>query len=313
MAESHRRQLNVKLAILLPAILAVCVGAVYGLHEWQVRETAQKMKARAEAAYDRGDLNEAIRSYQYYLRYERDDDEALVRYALLSAERARKRGGQAMVEVYRLLERASVAQPDNADLIRQMAEIGERIGRGQAAAEHYKRLIQLSPDRSDLHVALGRCLIRTEHYRDAIKAFQDAIAIDPKNLDAYSELADLARQPQLDDLDYAEDVMNQMVSTNPKAAGAYVKRGLFWKALGDDERAHADIDKARRWPSPRRTWPRPSACSSGPRSSIRATTASSWPWPTSRCSRTTPRRFPAFWIPGPGRVRRTTWAPCSKS
>lgn len=239
------RHLNVRLALSLLIALAALIGGIYGLHRFQVGRTSQKMLERAKTAQKEGRVEDAIRFYDYYLRYSPKDDEVFTALALLVADRAKKSpaNARAQIDAYRRLEAAAIRQPNNLEVIRRLADISIQVGQHQVAEEHLRRLIQQFPEESDLEVKLGRCQMATEHYRDAMATFQAVIGRDPQNLDAYVELAAL-RRDKLDDREEADAVINQMVSANPGSPRAYVERARYWKHLKMHQEAKADLELA---------------------------------------------------------------------
>jgi tetratricopeptide (TPR) repeat protein len=242
----HRRPraLNLKLVVILLSTAASLTLGVFLLHAFQVGRTAASMLSRARQAERKGDLSEAIRRYNSYVNYVPDDDEAYAKLALLTADQAQSAGGnpQALIQAYRMLERAAIRQRENLGVIRRLADISMKVGQTQTAQEHLKRLMQAFPKESDLEVKLGRCQVAGEHKREAIGSFQRVIARDPGNLDAYVELAKLYRG--LDDVDQAEATLGQMISVNSTSAKAYLERGRLRRENDQKAEGKKDILRA---------------------------------------------------------------------
>ncbi len=244
MAKRRSKRLNLKVALLLPIVLAILAGAVYGLHEYQVGRTARKMLNRAKQAEADGKLDDAIHYYEYYLRYDPKQDEVFTTLALLLATQAEKTTNRRTVaNAYQRLEAAAIRAPDNLDVIRRLADLSLRTGQYQTATEHLRRLIKQFPKEAALVVKLGRCQIASEHYRDATASFQAAIAQDPSQIEAYVILASLLRE-KLDDRDGADAIMNQMVMANPASPQAYIERARYWKVAAKSQEAEADLATA---------------------------------------------------------------------
>lgn len=244
MAKRRSKRLNLKVALLLPIGLALLAGVVYGLHKYQVGRTARKMLDRAKQAEAEGKPEEAVRYYDYYLRYEPKRDDVFIKAALLHADQAQKTTNRrARAEAYQRLEASAIRDPGNLDVIRRLADLSLQIGQYQTATEHLRRLIKQFPDESELVVKLGRCQLATERYRDAVASFQAAIAKDPKQIEAYVALATVLRA-KLDDRDGADTILDQMVRANASLPRAYVERARYWKAVRKPQEAKADLATA---------------------------------------------------------------------
>jgi len=217
------KRLHVKMAIAFLLAVAMLVIGVYFLHEYQVKRTAVSMLARAAAAARNDEPDEAIRCYRHYVNYAPGDYEAYSRLALLIADQADRLRSNPKLQVQAMfmLERAARQDPDNMEVTRRLVEFSMKLRRMSDAVEHIQRLLQATPDDSQLEVELGRCYIATEKYREAISALESAIAHDAGNLDAYMEVARLYRE-QLDDAEQADLIIDQMVASNTGQARAYI-------------------------------------------------------------------------------------------
>ncbi len=246
MAQRHyRKQLNLKLAIALPVAAVLIVGGVYLVHGMQVRRTAEVMLRKAEQAEADGDMEEAIKFYQYYVRYQQKDDAAFCKLALLMADQADEPGASAGTKraARGALEIASTRDPDNMEVLRELADLSYELNMPARAMAHFERLRQHDPDDSALGVKLARCQIATDRHRAALSTLERVIANDRHNVEAYSELAGLLGG-HLEDRDRADSVLNQMISANPKSPDAYVARARFHRQNKDMEKARADIHQA---------------------------------------------------------------------
>ena len=68
------RRLNVKLTLWLVGIALVSVVGVHFLHAYQLERNADFLKVQAEKANNSGQVKEAIKQYNQYLKY-RDDEQ----------------------------------------------------------------------------------------------------------------------------------------------------------------------------------------------------------------------------------------------
>jgi len=238
------KRLNLKVAIGVPVTVAVLTIAVVVVHAFQVTRTAELMLAKAEQAAQQGNKEEAIRFYTHYVNYAPKDYPAFSKLALLVADRVRATSPpRQLLEAFNVLERAAQQDPENMEVLRRLADVCQRIGRWQQAANHWQRILERFPKDSEVGLRLGQCQIQMEKYREAIATFEHVIARDPEFLPAYVALADLLRE-KLQDQDRADSWINQMVARNPKSLKALVERAKYFHRSKQLNAATEDIRRA---------------------------------------------------------------------
>jgi tetratricopeptide (TPR) repeat protein len=241
MHKRRSKRLNLKVALLLPIVLAILAGGGYGLHQLQVGRTARKMLDRAKQAQADGKLDDAIRYYEYYLRYEPARNDVFTTLALLMADQAKtSTNSRVQAGAHQRLEAAAIRDPENMEILRRLADSSLQLGQYAPAIEHLRRLIKRFPKESELEVKLGRALAATEHYPEAATSFRTAIGHSPQQIEAYVALAVLLRE-KLDDREAADETINQMVSANASSPQAYVERAKYWRATKRATEAKADL------------------------------------------------------------------------
>lgn len=239
------RQLNVRLVVALVLCALLLPIAIQLAHLFQVTRSAKVMLFRAEKAMAEGKVDEAIRCYKYYVNYQPDDRAVFTRLAILSTDRARASRNRLreLWQAYPLLEQAAHHEPENADLARRLVDASLELGRLAAAVSYLDRLATASPRDADLQFKLGRCLVAVQDYRRAIDALRKSIALQPTNVPAYVELADVLRD-HLSRTQQADEAMEQMVKANPKSAKAYLERARYGWRIGRRPDALRDIERA---------------------------------------------------------------------
>jgi tetratricopeptide (TPR) repeat protein len=241
----QRRQLNVRLVVALVLCALLLPIAIQLAHLFQVTRSARVMLFRAEKALADGKVDEAIRCYKYYVNYQPDDRAVFTRLAILSTDRARgsRNRVRELWQAYPLLEQAAHHEPENVDLARRLVDVSLELGRLAAAVSYLDRLAAASPRDADLQFKLGRCLVAVQDFRRAIDALRKSISLDPKNVGAYVELANVLRD-HLSRTQQADDTMEQLVKANPKSAKAYLERAQYGWRTGRREMALQDIGRA---------------------------------------------------------------------
>ena len=127
------RRLNVKLLVILIVSTVVLVGGVVALHSYQVSRNADVLREIAQERYDAGEIEEAVRYLNRYLRYRPDDADTPCDFALWFAEMANLPTGQPEQKrrIPLVLEQALRGKPDRDDLRRKLADVMVQGARGR--------------------------------------------------------------------------------------------------------------------------------------------------------------------------------------
>ncbi len=112
----------------------------------------------AEAAYRRGDLRSAIRSYQRALELNPNYSTALSGLAGIYMQT-----GQ-FPDALPLVERAVKVVPDNAQLVSNLGSVYFEMGRYAEAAEQLEKALQMAPNEVRAHFNLGLVRLRQTEY-----------------------------------------------------------------------------------------------------------------------------------------------------
>jgi predicted Zn finger-like uncharacterized protein len=125
--------------------------------------------------YEKGDMAGAEKNLSLALTREPSNHEALYYLAVVKAKRAEYTGA---IEQMRLaVEKA----PQRADYRYTLGDIYRKDERFAEAIEEWKKTIELDPKNADAYEALGRVYLDTgARVEDAIAAFDNALAVDPK-------------------------------------------------------------------------------------------------------------------------------------
>src|SRR5207249_4899233 len=117
------RRLNVRFALVLAGSLAVLSTGAYFLHARNVRASAGVLLERAERARQDKELTKAADYFGRYLSFKPADADALASYGLLLAEPELNRSRRDTLRAINTLERASLRNPDRADLRRRLVDL----------------------------------------------------------------------------------------------------------------------------------------------------------------------------------------------
>jgi predicted TPR repeat methyltransferase len=140
----------------------------------------------------------------------------------------------AAAEVYRrVLELA----PDHPDALHYAGVLAYQEGRSDEAIALIERSLAIAPDRADCYNNLGIVFQSTGRLERAMEAYQRAIAVDPEHANAHSNLGVLLRaagRPV-----EAEEAYRTAIRLNPEHADAYHNLGVLLNGLNRTAEAAA--------------------------------------------------------------------------
>jgi tetratricopeptide (TPR) repeat protein len=177
-------------------------------------------------ARDRDAVDVALRLSQLYP----DDPEVLYHSGRLFANFA-----------YLQTMRLATVAPDSVWLRQAAGEANESQGLYDAALREYREVLAAAPRRPGIHFRIGRVLLERstgevsgpgvlDDVREARKAFEEELAVDPTNANAAYELAEMHRQAG--EPEPARKLFEQAVTHYPGFEHALVGLGRTLTALG---------------------------------------------------------------------------------
>ncbi|MCL1470794.1 FkbM family methyltransferase [Argonema antarcticum] len=117
-----------------------------------------------------------------------------------------------------------------------------QAGRLIEAEEIYREILQVKPDRADIHNNLGVVLQAQRKLEDAIASYQQAVTLNPSNAEAYNNLG-YAFEEQ-GKVEEAIASYQQSIAANPHNAEAHYNLGNIFDAAGKLEEAIASYQQA---------------------------------------------------------------------
>ena len=233
------RRLNVKLAAWLVCIVLTLVVGVHLLHGYQLSRNADFLRLQAEKAEDEGNVKEAIKQYNQYLKY-RDDAEGYSSLATLVVGAAKDADAsrQDKIRAYNILEEAIRRHPDLEDVRRSLIDYTMAMRRFDEALSHIQYLIEDSVKDPSLDLKAAQCFVQTGDDDSAFKRLNGVVGFDrdlgqfkpeaepgAKEVGAFELLADLLRKKG--EIARADEVMKQAVIYNPELAIAHLARAMY--------------------------------------------------------------------------------------
>jgi len=123
----------------------------------------------AEAAYRRGDVQSAIRSYQKALQLNPNYSTALSGLAGIYVQTGR------YADALPLVERAVRAAPENAQLVTNLGSVYFEMGRYTEAAEQLEKALQIAPGEFRAHFNLGLARLNLSDFASARIHLQESL------------------------------------------------------------------------------------------------------------------------------------------
>jgi tetratricopeptide (TPR) repeat protein len=133
------------------------------------------------------------------------------------------------------LSEGAVGQGAEHPTLLSLAALGRmQVGANDSALQLLLRARQQMPRHADLLYALGECLSRLDRPREAVEAFDSAIAVTPE---ARSHFARALALEDLSELDAARAAFEQALALNPAQSEALSRLALLAIQRGDIEAA----------------------------------------------------------------------------
>ena len=177
----QRYRVNYRLLAGLVIGSVLLAGGSTLLWMFQINRNASKLLARADAAEESGDLQEAFDSLYQYSRLRQDELDARRRLSTVAAELAQKNlpGTKEWSDAYGVLA-DSVIRTDDKGIRRQLVDVQAKYGFFDLALANVEDLLAKGETDPELKVLKARCLFVTQKQGEAAKWCYDLIGYDQK-------------------------------------------------------------------------------------------------------------------------------------
>jgi predicted O-linked N-acetylglucosamine transferase (SPINDLY family) len=215
--------------------------------------SADQLLEAAEALARQGNVEQARQIYRAILTKWPADERALAASAKLpeGARDLPRERLEALIGQYNSGDKAGAIDaalqlardyPDSSALLNVLAMGHRSLGRFDAAAGFYSRLIELQPDRADAHYGLGASHQGRGRFEQAAAAYRRALELKPDLAEAANNLGSSLRS--LGRLDEALACYERALAINPGLANCWNNLGVTLKSLERNEEAIACFDRA---------------------------------------------------------------------
>ena len=239
------KRLNVKLLIWMIVISAVLLGAIVGLHGFQVSRNSTTYLKLAEQAEKEEQLADAISFYDQYLQFHQDDAKVQARFAVLLVDLAElpEATGPLQFKALGALKQALRLDESNSEVRGRLARFLLRGGRVDDAVAELETLQQAEPTNTEWEKLLAECRLRIGKHLEAVDLLRSVIANDPSDVRSHGQLAAVLLR-YVDDKEAANKVLDDMVAANPDNWLAHLIRYEFRMTDGQKELAAEDLARA---------------------------------------------------------------------
>jgi predicted Zn-dependent protease len=246
-----RIRINLRFAIYLTLTAAALATGAHFLHAYQVSRNADSLRSRAQQYREQGDLSKAADCLNHYLGLNPKNDEVQAEYGLLLADDQVSKTPQDKYRALLTLEKVLVRKPDRQDVRRRAAQVAMAIGYYASARDNllyplkdFPKQKSYLPKDPEVALMLAQCLDALSDYKNARLAYEHAITVAPRDLDAYARLAALLLLRTEDVLTSQETaeknaklrankVIEEMVEANKGSYRAYLLHAQYVRKFPD--------------------------------------------------------------------------------
>lgn len=140
------------------------------------------------------------------------------------------------------LDNALEKRPDAVEWIRLRGNVLQIVARHEDALKDFENLIALAPSDATAWHKLAFSLRSIDHFEEAEKAFLKALALDPRSVDSMADLGTLYRDTGRHR--EAVDWLSKAVDSTPADSGLQAMLGAAQLAAGEPESARRSLEKA---------------------------------------------------------------------
>lgn len=141
------------------------------------------------------------------------------------------------------LEAARTVQPENLDLIVELANANIALRRFDAAERDLRRALRFQPDHAEVHLALGVISFRRGLYAQAEQELRRSLELNADSANAYFYRGEALNK--LSRVDEALDMLLRATQLQPDNARAYYVMGILYDKKSRSQEAAAMYRKAR--------------------------------------------------------------------
>ena len=177
-----------------------------GMHDKAIQNLREFLKDYPNSVYHVSALHSLVRLYlarhqhdkahellQDYLRQNPDDTDLMEQLADLYRQQGKH--SEALSLYHAALERNA----NDTSLIKKIGELHAERGEHNQAIHEWSKIITNGPNQSQRYQQLGEIYTSHQMYDEAIQAYQTALKLNPKSVSLYTKLADVYKiQDQID-------------------------------------------------------------------------------------------------------------------
>ena len=232
----ERRVVSLRALAIVVGTIVLASIVVRRLHATQVIRTSVYLKTTADTALADEEHRRAFELYEQYLTLNPNDEQVEETISVLLEEQGNS--VKALQRAFQINERLLLSDKERDDIRLRQISIADRLGRYSDAGVHLKALRTRRPDQAKVWHFSGIVAKDTGNFADAIRFFENAIALPDPPVEAFGFLATLLTRDTPGN-PRAKELLDEAVNrdASPKAyalrAGWLMEQKRFAEAIPD--------------------------------------------------------------------------------
>ena len=132
--------------------------------------------------------------------------------------------------------------PQSAEALHRLGVTQEQMHDWEAAAESYRRALAVQPDSPDLHGSLGRLQCKQGAFAEGVESYRRALALDANRHDIYNQMGNALAA--LGKFEAAAEAFRRALALQPHSAETAYGLGYLFERQGDLDSAQDSYRKA---------------------------------------------------------------------
>ncbi len=239
---------NLRRLSLTLVVLAIIVAGVHGVHVARQGRSIDLLKQAVENERKGDNPVRLIAALKRYLLVQ-PKDKAL-RKELIDLQARYARTEDEVLEVYYELQEQLKQHPEDPENRERLISFALQLREYQDVLTHVSYLETLIGKTPQLLMWKALAQEKTADLEGAIKSYRETLELDPAQIDAYVQMANILRQG-LNAPDEAKYWILRLTELNPKSAAAFLAQAQYYLDIADLASAFQSVDAALQFPENR--------------------------------------------------------------
>jgi len=184
-------------------------------------------------------MNDLSLAEEYALQLKEEQKESAPVFLLLGTIYTRKRE---YIKAIDILSKANYLDPENADILNNLAIVYKWSGDRTGALETIKKAYDLEPGKADICYNIANLYKESGNYDRAITFYKKTLDIDPRQPFVYNNLGNLYEEKG--DISRALSQYKEGLLVDPNHPGLHYNLGILYLARGEKEKAVIEFKRS---------------------------------------------------------------------